>query len=152
MKAPAAKTSGTSLVLCFLTEDYQSRVIDGPRNKGETLHYKYGITATNFEWNLTEFRKDSPPIIRIHASRFEDLVPSFKTEAGCDPIESMKRCLAALEATAKLKVAIVVPKGKSVEEAISFAREIDSAYQTNYAIHDDVRERYFGAAEDDSDE
>lgn len=152
MKASAAKTSGTSLVLCFLTDNWQSRVIDGPRNKGQTLEYKFGITATNHEWNLCEFRKDSPPIVRVHASRFADLVPSFKTEGGTNPLEGMQRCLTALEAIAKLKPAFIPAKGNDLEQAMILAAQVDSTYQTNYAIHDNVRERFFGEASDDTED
>lgn len=153
MKAASSKTSGTGLVLCYLTDDWLSRPVDGPRSKGETLEYRYGITATGFEWNLTEFRRGTPPLIRIHATRFEDLVPSFKTEANVDPVEGMKRCVEALEKIAQKKAVLTVPeKGNKIEKAIAFAALVDAAYETNYAIHDNVRERFFGDAEDDSED
>jgi hypothetical protein len=130
-----------------------SRSVDGPRSKGDTIEYRYGITATGFEWNLTEFRKGTSPIILVHASRFEDLAPAFKTDANTDPIEGMKRCAAALEQIAKKNIVLVVPdKGNKIEQAIAFAASVDAAYETNYAIHDKVRERFFGDAEDDSED
>ncbi len=153
MNSEQTKQAGTSLVLCYLTDDWQSRIIEGPRNKGETLEFRFGITASNNGWSLTEFRKNSPPLSRKHASRFADLVPTFKTEANINPFDGMRRCQEALETTAKLKANIAVSEGKNpLEKAIDLACEVDAVYQTNYAIHDDVRQRFFGNVVDDSEE
>ena len=153
MKAGQTKNSGTNLVLCFLTDDYQSRVSDGPKNQGQVIRYKYGVTASNFEWELTEFREGCLPSIRVHACCFAHLAPSFKTEAGLSAFDSMRRCSEALEAIAKIMPNLKpIPGGLDVDTAIDYADQVDSAYQTNYALHDNVKKRFFGEAENETED
>lgn len=148
MEAGQIKQSGTNLVLCYLTDDWQSRVSDGPKSKGQVIRYKYGVTASNFEWQLTEFREGSPPIIRVHASSLAHLAPSFKTEAGLISFESIRRCQQALESIAKIQPNLKpIPGGLDIDTAIDYAEQVDAAYKTNYALHDNVRKRFFGEVE-----
>jgi len=152
MKAESTK-AGSSLVLCFLTDDWQTRVTEGPRSKGETVKFRFGVTATNYGWALTEFRENAPPIMRKHACCLSNLTPLFKTEANLDPFEGIRRCQQALEAIAKKNPNLKpLPTDNRIELAMDFASQIDSAYNTNYALDDDVRERFFGSAEDDTEE
>lgn len=148
--------SGTNLVLCYLTDDWLSRVSDGPRNKGQTFFYKYGITASSFGWQLTEFRKDTVPVMRVHASRFADLTPSFKKEAGLKAFDCIRRIQQALEAIAKLSPDIKpLPTDVDLDIAIDYAEQVDSFYKTNFTLYDDVKTRYFGSSaveEEDEDE
>ncbi len=154
MKAGQIKQSGTNLVLCYLTDDWQSRTSDGPKNKGQVIRFKYGVTASNYEWELTEFREGAAiPFVRIHASSFAHLAPSFESEAGLNAFESMRRCQQALEAIAKITPNLrAIPGGIDVYSAIDFAEQVDAAYKTNFALHDNVKKRFFGEVEDDSED
>lgn len=153
MKADKAKHSGTSLVLCYLTDDYQSRVSDGPKNKGQVIRYKFGVTASDYEWQLTEFREGSTPSIRVHAANFTHLCPFFKTEAGLSAFDSMLRCQQSLESIAKINPNFKPLNGFfDIDLAIDYAEQVDLVYQTNFTLHDNVRKRFFGEAEDETEE
>jgi len=152
MKVGQTKQSGTNLVLCYLTDDWQSRVSDGPKSKGQVIRFKFGITASNFEWELTEFREGSPPTVRVHAACFSQLAPSFKTEAGLKAYDSMLRCQQALESIAKINPNFnKVPNGNDIDMAIDYASQVDTIYKVNFTLHDDVKQRYFGSSEDEEE-
>jgi hypothetical protein len=153
MKESTTKQSDSKSVLCYLTDDWQTRISDGPKNSGQVIRYKYGITATNYCWALTEFRDGSIPAVRVNASNFAHLAPSFKTEAGLSAFDSMRRCQQALEAIAKIMPNLKpIPGGLDVDTAIDYAVQVDTAYETNFALHNNVKKRYFGESEDDTEE
>jgi hypothetical protein len=148
MNSSTEKAESDSQVLCYLC-DWKTRSSEGVCSKGETIIYRYGITVSNYAWSLTEFRKDSIPSKIAHASRLHDLIPSFKKEAGLDPLDCILACAGALENISKLNMPLKVKEtGTKVEKALFLALQVDTIYKTNFAVDDGVRKRFFGSDEE----
>lgn len=147
------KKSSEEQILCYLTDDWQTRISNAPKNKGKEVKYRFAVTASKFFWGLTEYRNDSLSYIRVYGSNLTHLTPFFKTEAGLDAFESIRRCQQALEAIANIQPNLKpIPGGLEVDTAIDFAMQVDSAYRTNYALHDDIVKRFFGSTEETEEE
>lgn len=137
------KQDDAEKVLCYLTDELRERKAEGPRSKGETLRYRFGIAATPNSWSLTEFRGELS-FNRVYATSLADLAPSFKTIADNDPIEGMKRVVAAFERITGKKLSLSNSGANDIEKAIEMGRQVDSFFEVDYAVHDKVRERMFG--------
>jgi hypothetical protein len=151
MKVAMPNETESQSVLCYLT-DWQERPSEGPKSKTDTLRFRFGISVSPNQWMLTEFR-DALALHRTYASNFSDLTPTFKTIAGIRAFDGIKKVQEALEAVAKINPNLKpLPTKDDIELALDFANQVDSFYQTDFAIHDNVRERYFGAGGEEDDE
>jgi hypothetical protein len=146
MKAMSPKPMTAEKILCYLSDDWKTRIAESPRSKGETLTFRYGIAATPNSWTLTEYRGDLA-FNQVYATSFADLAPSFKTIADANPIDGMKRVISSLERITGKKIVLNNIVAGEIETAIDMGRQVDSTFEVDYAIHDKVRERIFGESE-----
>jgi FMN phosphatase YigB (HAD superfamily) len=151
MKVDLPKQAENEKVLCHLSDDWKTRKSEGPRSKGETLSYRYGVSATPNSWALTEYRENLA-FNQVYATSFADLAPSFRTIANVDPVEGMKRVIASLERITGKKIVLSNSGANEIEKALEMGRQVDAFFEVDYAIHDRVRERIFGdgGTEDES--
>jgi hypothetical protein len=131
-------------VLCYLS-DWQERLSESPRSKGESYGYRFAIAALTYSWAIVEFRKNGTHTYHKYATSLKDLCPYFRINAGLDIVESLSKINNSLSKAMQKNFA---PKIKSsnnkIDVALDYAEQIDTMYQINYAIHDKIRERVFG--------
>lgn len=148
MSVESPKANETAKVLCYLTDDWKSRKSEGPRSKGETLSYRFGVSVTPNSWALTEFR-EGLAINQVYATSFADLCPSFKTIAKVDPVDGMRRVVASLQSITGKNFSGDLSKADDIEKLVEASKQVDAFFEVDYAIHDNVRERVFGDIEEE---
>lgn len=140
-----------STVLCNLTDDWQSRLITGPRNNGGTLRYRFFVIANKFGWALSEERDGSVPTAHVHAASFALLACTFKSHVKMDPVECLQRVAAGLTKITGKAFTFAQSKKTGAELWVDMGRQLDEAFKTNYAADDDVRKNLFGFEGEDED-
>jgi hypothetical protein len=130
-------------IVCYLN-DWQTRVNDGPRSTGETYQYRYGLSACTNAWALTEFRSSGTHIHEKYASSLRDLCPFFANIANLDILKSLNIIQSALNKLMSKNVTLETRMlDRKIDVVIDLADQIDNAFQIDFAIHDDIRERIF---------
>jgi len=142
-----AKTS----ILCELT-DWRTRQTNSHLAKTAEIKYRYLISCLSNGWALSFEQEDSvSPVNKKFAARFADLICSFKTEAGIDPIEGINTVVASLSKLTGKKISFD-KKGLSGSELwVELGRQVDVAFDVDYnaGTSGSVRARLFGDEGDD---
>lgn len=139
-------------VLCFLTDNWLERKIDAPRNRGGTIKFRYSVVAAKHEWTLNEEREGGLPVAQIHAARFADMAPAFKSVCNLEPEVCLERVSSALgKITGKNNVMKADAK-TSPDRWVELGKQLDEFYGVNYAVDDGVKAKLFGADSEDEEE
>jgi hypothetical protein len=147
-------------VLCFLTDNWLERKIDAPRNRGGTIKFRYSVVAAKHEWTLNEEREGGLPVAQLHAARFADMAPAFKSVCNLEPEACLARIVEALEKLTGKSLASAQEKNATgvrtypdaPERWVQLGKQLDEFYGVNYAVDDGVKAKLFGADSEDDEE
>lgn len=139
----SSDVANSEKVLCFLT-DWQTRISDGIKSNGDSIEFRFAVVVNKHCWSINEFRRDGTNYARAYASNFADLAPQFRVEANINACDGVRICKESLHNNNINFDFKPLSNGSEIENAINMASELDAAYLTDFAIHDDVRGRYFG--------
>ncbi len=144
------KKNGPTL-LCSLTDEWQSRISEGPVSKGKEIKYRWVIQPMTFCWSLACENASGLVLGEKYAVGFEILVPLFKSVCNLDPEECCERLNKALSEKTGKSLALTSSK-TGLEKWIDFGQQLDSFYEVNYSVHGDCRSRLFGESSEESNE
>lgn len=141
-----------STILCHLTDDWQKRIIEGPRNKGGELQYRFFVVANKYGWALSEERAGSiAATAHAHAASLSILACTFKSHINLDPVECLNRVANGLVKLTGKPFSFAQSTKTGAELWVDMGRQLDEFYKTNYAADDDVRKNLFGVDGEDDD-
>jgi hypothetical protein len=133
-------------VLFWLTDNL-TRKSEGPRGNGELYQVRFAVTALTHSWAITEIRSTGTTTHHAFATSLADLCLIFKSIADVDICRGVELSRDELSKRTKRPAPQFDVANKTVADCISYLQQLDSEYLTDYALHDDVRKRFFNTTD-----
>lgn len=135
-------------LLCYLHADWQASPVHAGRGRViEEYKYKFGVVALTNCWALCEFRSTGAMIYHRYASNMSDLCMFFRINARMLTIDAVQIVKTALDDILGVRNIPLLASEATTLVALDLAAKIDTAYQIDYALHDNIRERIFNTSE-----